>query len=131
MATYYSQKSGNASDMTVWNTVRGGGGSAPANFAALDNNALVVQGAALGHAVVWDGDGSAWANGVAGLTVEGGASPGMLLFKSDADGTYCLPVKSATTIAGTTVTNRGRLMLGGGSWGSPAELNDAATHVWG
>ena len=55
MATYYSQKSGDANDTTVWNDDSGGGGSAPASFDAIDNNTLVIQ---AGHTVSWNGNSS-------------------------------------------------------------------------
>lgn len=61
--------------------------------------------------------------GINGLTITGHAStPGMLAFKADADGTYRLRMKDATNIAGAggALTCGGRLMMGGGTWGSPA-----------
>lgn len=120
MATYYSQKSGSATDTTVWNTAAGGGGSAPASFAAMDNNAIEIQ---AGHDVEWDGDTSGWANGIQGIMIRGGVSPGMLHAKYSASGTFYIKIISGYTIQGSTVTNRGRILANSdGVWGNTGSL---------
>ena len=122
MATYYSQKSGDATDTTVWNTAANGSGSAPASFAAMNNNGIEIQAS---HAVAWDGDTSGWANGITGLQINGHeTTPGMLYCKYDADGTYYIKMVSANTLRGTTVGGgRGRLLANSdGVWGNTGAL---------
>ena len=106
MATITSQTSGNSSAGGTWV-----GGVAPG-----DNDAIVV---ASGHTVLFDQDTSGFANGFAGVTIQGGVTPGMLAFKYDADGTYCLKIKTGFTISGTLSTNKGRLLANSnGTWGT-------------
>ena len=78
MATYYSQGTGNFSTLANWNTVAGGGGSAPASVAAMNSQTMVIQ---AGHTVTFDiedapavdGSVSGWATGVT-LRIEGAAA---------------------------------------------------------
>lgn len=105
MAARTTQKTGLASDSTVWD-----GGTPLA-----DGDSITI---AAGHVLTWDMDKSAWAVGVAGITIPGHASttPGQLTF-STSPGTYVLPIKDATTIGGTNLANKGRLWIG--SQGTP------------
>ena len=120
MATYYSQGNGSWSTLTNWDTNAGGGGSDPASVAAMDNNTFIIQAA---HLIEFDVDISGFANGIAGLTITGGASPGKLYCKHSGDGTYWLMIKTGTTLAGTTSTNRGRLLANSdGTWGNTGAL---------
>ena len=120
MATYYSQGSAPWSTLANWDTVAGGGGTDPASVADMDDDAFIIQ---AGHTVTLDVDMSEFANGIAGLTINGGATPGMLACKYDADGKYYLMVKTGTNLAGTTSTNRGRLLGNSdGVWGNSGAL---------
>lgn len=120
MATYYSQGSDLWSTLTNWDTNAGGGGSDPASVAAMDDQTFIIQ---AGHTITLDVDMSGFANGIAGLTITGGATPGMLVCKYDADGTYHLKIKTATHLVGTTSTNRGRLLANSdGVWGNTGVL---------
>lgn len=120
MATYYSQGSSNWSTLANWNTNRGGGGSSPASVAAMDNNTFVIQAS---HNICFDIDSSGWANGFNTVTIEGGATPGMVYSKYDADGTYYFKIKTGTTLGGTTSTNRGRLLANSdGVWANSTAL---------
>jgi len=65
MATITSNASGDWSVGATWV-----GSVAPA-----DNDDVVI---AAGHDIKFDVDQSGWANGIAGLTITGGATPGML-----------------------------------------------------
>lgn len=119
MATLYTQQSGVFNDASsVWNTESGGGGSyqAPA-----DNDILVIQS---GHTITMNQDTSGWSNGVNGLTIEGGAvTPGMLVFKYDADGTYWLKMKTGSLISGTSQTVLGRILANSdGVWANNGDL---------
>ena len=110
MATITSTTSGNSSAGSTWV-----GGVAPG-----DNDAVVV---AAGHTVLFDQDTSGFANGFAGVTIQGGVTPGMLVFKYSADGTYYLKIKTGTTISGTLSTNKGRLLANSdGVWGNTGAL---------
>ena len=120
MATFYSQGNGNWSTLTNWDTVEGGGGSNPASVAAMDDQTFVIQ---AGHNIEFDIDSSGFAAGIAGITINGGATPGMLYSKYSGAGTYYLKLKTGTTIAGTTDTNRGRLLANSnGTWGATGAL---------
>ena len=124
MTTWYSQSSGNFSTPGLWNTARDGSGS---GGAPVDGDAFTIQ---AGHAIVNDMDLSGLANGITSSVIEGGATPGMLAFKADADGSYAMKFASGATLSGTTAAgNRGRLLLGGGAWGSPAALPFGRKHV--
>lgn len=92
MATYYSQGDGNFSTLANWNTVAGGGGSAPASVAAMNSQTMVIQ---AGHTVTFDiedapavdGSVSGWATGVT-LRIEGAAegnTPGQLTLSTSAN----------------------------------------------
>jgi len=119
---YYSQGSGLASTLTNWNTVAGGGGANPSALLVLDNNYLIIQ---AGHIIDYDIDMSSWTNGISGLLVTGGVSPGTLRCDSTtlAAGTYYLKVKNNTGIAGTLSTNRGRILANSdGDWAGTGEL---------
>lgn len=110
MATITSVGSGAWSAAGTWDT------GVPAN-----NDTVVI---AAGHTVTFDVDTSAFANGIAGLTITGHATnPGMLCFKYSADGTYHLKLKTATTIAGTNESTKGRILANSdGVWGNSGAL---------
>lgn len=117
MAIKYAVANGNWSSTSTWSNTDGGspGAAVPAN----NDSAIICSGVT----VTFDVDQSAFANGIAGLIIRGGVTPGMLRFKYDADGTYYLKIKDATTISGTTDTNRGRLLANGtGVWGDSTVL---------
>jgi len=106
MATITSTTSGNWSSGGTWV-----GGVAP-----IDNDTVVME---TGHSIMMDVDMSAYTNGINGLTIKGGVTPAMLYFKYDADGTYCLKMKTGSTISGTLSTNKGRLLANSdGTWGT-------------
>jgi hypothetical protein len=110
VATITSAASGPWSAGSTW-----AGGSAPA-----DNDTVII---AAGHSVEFDVDMSAWANGIAGLTIQGGATPGMLYAKHSAAGTYHLKMKAGTNIVGTSGTYNGRLLANSdGVWGNTGSL---------
>ena len=118
MSTYYSQASGAWSLMSNWNTAANGSGSTPANLAAFDNNSVVIQAP---HAIMCDVDTSGFSNGLTGLTINGGATPGMLYANTGGNG-YIL-LKAGAVLAGTTSTNRGRLLANSdGVWGHTTPL---------
>jgi hypothetical protein len=120
MATYYSQDSGAWSTLTNWDTNPGGGGSDPASVAAMDNQTFIIQ---AGHNIEFDVDMSGFSNGIAGLTITGGATPGMLYSKYSGAGTYYLMIKAGTHLQGTLDTNRGRLLANSdGVWGHTTAL---------
>lgn len=120
MATFYSQGSGAWSTLANWDTNTSGGGSDPASVAAMDDQTFIIQ---AGHTVTLDVDTSGFANGIAGVTITGGATPGMLVCKHDANGTYHLAIKTGTHLVGTTSTNRGRLLANSdGVWGNTGVL---------
>ena len=115
MANKYAVATGVWSNTATRSDTDGGGGGAAV---PADGDAVIVSTAVT---LTVDVDLSAWTTGVAGITIRGGVTPGMLAFKSDADGTYYLKIKSATNIVGTTSTNRGRLFMAGGTWASPSD----------
>ena len=123
MATYYSQGTGNWSSTTNWDTVAGGGGSDPAsgNEAGMDNHTYIIQ---VNHTITLDLDMTAWAVGIAGLTITGHATtPGMLRAKYDTDASYGLKIKTGTTIQGTDAAAKGRLLANSdGVWGNTGAL---------
>ena len=118
MSTFYSQGSGNWSTTTNWDTNAGGGGTDPASGdeAGMDNHTYIIQ---AGHTITLDLDMSAWANGVAGLTIESHATtPGMLCCSTSA-GAYCIKVKTGTAIAGTNAAAFGRILANSDKvWGN-------------
>ena len=119
MSTYYSQGSGAWSTLANWDTVPGGGGTDPASVAAMDDQSFVIQAT---HNIEFDVDMSGFANGI-GLTINGGATPGMLYSKYSAAGTYHCKIKTGLTLAGTTSTNRGRLLANSdGVWANSVAL---------
>lgn len=87
----------------------------------VDNDTVVI---AAGHTVVFDVDQSAMANGMAGVTIQGGAvTPGALVFQYASAGTYCLKIKTGTTISGTNAAVRGRILANSdGIWGNTGAL---------
>ena len=111
MATITSAASGLWSAGATWV-----GGSAPA-----DNDTVII---AAGHSVIFDVDMSGWANGIAGLTITSHATtPGMLVAKHDAAGTYHLKMKAATNIVGTNAAVFGRILANSdGVWGNTGAL---------
>jgi len=92
------------------------GGVAPVN-----NDTVVI---AAGDTVSVDIDMSAYANGIAGITITGHATdPGMLTFKNDADGIYALKLKTGTSIVGTNTAALGRILANSDSvWGNTGQL---------
>jgi len=120
MATYYSQGTGDWSTVANWDTNSGGGGDDPADVADMDDDTFIIQ---AGHTITFDCDMSGFANGIAGLTITGGGTPGMLVCESGGDGTYHLMIKTGTHITGTTDTNRGRLLANSDEvWGNTGAL---------
>jgi len=120
MATYYSQGSDDWSTVANWDTTEGGGGSNPSNVADMDDDTFIIQAA---HTITLDCDMSGFANGIAGLQITGGATPGMLVCESGGDGTYYLKIKTGTDITGTTDTNRGRILANSDEvWGNTGAL---------
>ena len=122
MAAWTSQRSGNWSvpsndPSSPWYD----GGTQTGRASIPQNNDSVTI--ASGHSVCFDVNQSGFTDGIAGLVIQGGATPGMLYFKYDADGTYWLKIKTGTTLSGTTSTNRGRLLANGtGTWGDSTAL---------
>ena len=73
MATRYAVGSGNWSNTSsVWSDTDGG---SPGSYVPVDNDTVVI---CAGVSVKMDVDQSGFANGIAGLTIRGGATPGML-----------------------------------------------------
>ena len=110
MATYYSQSTGPASTMSRWNTAANGTGSSPANFAAMEDNAIVIQ---AGHMIDWDLDCSAWTVGFQTFTIQGHATtPATLRCDSTTlgAGTYCVKMKTGFNLVGSTGTMKGRIL---------------------
>lgn len=96
----------------------------------VDNDTVVI---AAGHTVVFDVDQSAMANGMAGVTIQGGAvTPGALVFQYASAGTYCLKIKTGTTISGTNAAVRGRILANSdGIWGNTGALPyDRKAIIW-
>jgi len=122
--TYYSQGSGNWSTVANWNDQAGGGGSSPADMAAMDGQDCVIQAS---HNILMDADLSAL-TGLGNVTVTGGATPGMLYFANGTNG--YLKIRAGKTLSGTTSTNRGRLLANSdGSWSTSTALQDSNTAV--
>ena len=113
MATITSNGTGGGN----WGTAATWAGAA----VPVDNDTVVI---AAGDTVTFDVDTSAWANGIAGITITSDATtPGMLRAKYDADGTYYLKLKTGTTIAGTNAAVFGRLLANSdGVWGNTGAL---------
>ena len=108
MATFTSAASGDWSASATW----GKAGDPPVEGTDFpgDSDAFVI---AAGHTVTFDRDNSGHANGIAGGTITSHATtPGRLKFKSNADGTYYLKVKTNTNIAGTDAAVLGQLVMG-------------------
>lgn len=137
MATYYSQGSGNWSDLENWNTAANGSGTSPANIAAMDDQSFVIQ---QGHVITFDvedalacdGSVSGWTTGLAGITITGasaGAAPGELRLTSasntGANRLYGLRLKANAQIVGTNASVYGKLTAG--SETSP--VPSTATHM--
>ncbi len=141
MATYYSQGSGAWSALANWDTVRGGGGSAPASVAAMNDQTFVIQ---PGHvitfdvedAVACDGSVSGWTTGLAAVTIEGtteGGTPGELTLSrvnNSANRVYHLAIKNGTggTIAGTNTAVYGKFSSGTGATAT-TPMPTGAMHV--
>lgn len=111
---------------TITSNATGGGnwgttGTWSGSVVPVDNDTVVI---AAGDTVTFDANQSGFANGIAGLTITSHATtPAMLRFKYDADGTYYLKIKTATTIAGTNAAARGRLLVNSdGTWGNSGAL---------
>ena len=109
--------------MSRWNTAADGSGSAPANFAAMEDNAIVIQ---AGHVIDWDLDCSAWTVGFQTFTIQGHATtPGTLRCDSTtlSAGTYCIKMKTGYNIAGTTGAVRGGILSNAdGNYGGTGSL---------
>ena len=88
------------------------GGSAPA-----DGDKAII---AAGHEVQVDVDQSAW-TGMLGMSVAGGATPGMVFWKDGQSGT--LKLRTGADIVGTFSTNNGRILANSdGSWATTTNL---------
>jgi hypothetical protein len=118
MTTYYSQKNGSWSDMTVWNDAAGGGGAAPANLVAMDGCNITIQ---ANHAVLCDSDMSGF-TGLLTVTITSHATdPGMLYWKNGTSG--YLKVRTGYNIVGTNAAAKGRLLAkSDGVWGNTGVL---------
>jgi hypothetical protein len=92
--------------------------------APADDDAIVI---AAGSNCCWDVDTSAWANGVAGLTITSHATtPAMLYFKTSGTTNY-LKIKTGTTINGTDAATKGRLLANAdGVWANSVVYPAAA-----
>lgn len=124
MVTRYGVASGGWNTTASWSATDGG---VPGASVPTEDDAVIV---CAGVTIWFDVDQSAWVTGIAGLTIRGGATPAMLAFKNDADGTYYLRMKAGTTINGTTAGGkRGRLLLAGGTWDSPTDLPFGRKHI--
>ena len=121
MATKYVQTSCNLETASALYTAASGGSTT--TYA--DGDTVVIN---AGQTLTITADHSTDTIGMAGLTITGVASgtPAMLTFASS--GTCVLKMASNTTIAGTNTTVRGRIMSGGGTWGSPAALAQSVLH---
>jgi len=95
------------------NGTGGGAWSSTATWAGaavpVDNDDVII---AAGDSVEFDADTSAFANGIAGIVIQGGATPGMLYCKYSAAGTYYLKIKTETNITGQSVTSGNTFTLG-------------------
>ena len=123
MATYYSQGSDLWSTLANWDTNAGGGGSDPASVAAMDDDTFIIQAE---HVITMDADMSAFANGIAGLTITGIAAgtPGTLRFYNGTNG--FLKIKTGTTILGTDTAVYGRILANSdGDWATTTPLTAA------
>ena len=123
MATYYSQGSDLWSTLANWDTNAGGGGSDPASVADMDDDTFIIQAE---HVITMDADMSAFANGIAGLTITGIAdgTPGTLRFYNGTNG--FLKIKTGTTILGTNVAVYGRILANSdGDWATTTPLTAA------
>ena len=88
------------------------GGAAPA-----DGDKAII---AAGHEVQVDVDQSAW-TGMLGMSVTGGATPGMVYWKDGQSGT--LKLRTGADIVGTFSTNNGRILANSdGSWATTTNL---------
>jgi len=106
MATITSVGSGNWSVAGTWD-------------AGVPNDDDVVVIAA-GHNVLMDADLSAF-TGLRTVTIQGGATPGMLYFKNGTNGH--LKIRTGYNLVGTTSTNRGRLLANSdGVWATTTPL---------
>ena len=110
MAIRTTVNSGNWSNAAIWDT-----------GVPVDNDTVII---AAGHTVTFNVDQSAWANGIAGLTITGdAATPATLRFEWSAAGTYHLKIKTGTTIAGTNTAVYGRILANSdGVWGNTGAL---------
>jgi hypothetical protein len=111
MATYYSQKDGAWSDMTVWKDGPSSG-SPPANLAAMDDSPIVIQ---LNNKVHCDVDMSGFA-GLQTVTITSHTTtPGMLYWKDSSSGH--LKMKTGNYIVGTNAAVKGRILANSdGTW---------------
>lgn len=113
-ATKTTQKTGVWSDTTVWD-----GGTLPA-----DGDTIVV---AANHTLTLDVDLTSapysWTAGAAGVTITSHATTPARLTCPTSAGTYVLPIKTGTTIAGTNAAALGQLYAGS----SGTSLPSAAT----
>ncbi len=86
----------------------------------IDGDTVVI---AAGDTVTFDVDMTSWANGIAGMTIEGGDTAAILRFKYSAAGIYYLKVRSGTMISGSSGAVKGRLLVNGtGVWGDTTPL---------
>lgn len=122
MATRYAVASGAWSSTTsVWSDTAGG---SPGSFVPVNNDTVVIN---ANVSVLMDVDQSGFADGIAGMTITSHATtPGMLYFKDGTNG--YLKIKTGTTIAGTNLAAKGRILANSdGTWGGTTEL--AATNT--
>ena len=122
MATRYAVASGLWSNTTtVWSDTDGG---AAGSYVPVDGDTAVILTAVN---VQVDVDQSAW-TGLVGMTVRGGATPGMVYWKNGTSGT--LKFRTGANIEGTTDTNRGRILANSdGSWATATELTYATKAI--
>ena len=118
---YLYNATGNLEDANALST----SSSSQVNATYSDGDAVVIN---AGNVLTITADHTSDTTGMAGLTITGIASgtPAMLTFA--ATGTCVLKMASNTTISGTNVAVRGRIMMGGGTWGSPSALAFTTKH---
>lgn len=115
MSTRYAVGSGLWSATSgVWSNTDGGAAGA---YVPVDGDTVVISAAVNVQVNV---DQSAW-TGLLGMTVRGGATPGMVYWKNGTSGT--LKFCTGATVVGTTSTNKGRILANSdGSWATTTAL---------
>lgn len=122
MATRYAVGSGLWSDNAdVWSDSDGG---AAGDFVPADGDTVVISAAVN---VQVDVDQSAW-TGLLGMTVRGGATPGMVYWKDGQSG--ILRFRTGANVVGTNDTNNGRILANSdGVWATTTELTYATKEI--